>query len=213
MIEPVISGILLGCFLAILAGPVFFFLINVSLHKGFHYASRIALGVMLSDALFIFIAYFGSNFVLLLHNYRFLVGILSGLIIISFGLAILLKKSNIPAEAVTIDPEKSTTKNIYILKGFMINSMNPSVLLFWVGIAGTVSVKQHYTINHLLTFYGSILITIFSTDLLKAYIAQKIKVFLTLNVLVWLNRITGLALTLLGIYTLVHAIWQHYQGV
>lgn len=211
MIEPIISGILLGCVVAILAGPVFFLIMNVSLRKGFSYASRVALGVMLSDALFIFIAYFGSNFVLLLNNHRFLAGIISGILLIAFGIALALKHADIPAEAITVQ-EKNNSKGMYILKGFMLNSMNPSVLFFWLGIAGTVSVKENYTVNHLLIFYGSIITTIFCTDLLKAYIAHKLKSILTVRVLIWLNRISGFALIAFGIYTLFNAMWSGFTA-
>ena len=209
MIEPVISGFLLGCFLAILAGPVFFLIINISLRKGFSYASRVAMGVLISDTLFIFIAYFGSNFILLLNNHRFIAGIISGILLIGFGIALILKRNSIPAEAITVN-EKTDSKSLYILKGFMINSMNPSVLFFWIGVSGTVGVKEHYTIHHLLLFYGSILITLFSCDLFKAYIAHKLKSILTIKLLTWLNRITGMALLGIGLYTLIVACWQAF---
>jgi threonine/homoserine/homoserine lactone efflux protein len=198
---------LLGGVLAILAGPVFFLIMSISLRKGFKYAAYVATGVIISDTLFIFIAYFGSNFILLLNNHRFLAGIISGILLIGFGIALLLKKTDIPAEAITVQ-DKLTSPAIYIIKGFMINAMNPSVLFFWMGVAGTVSVKESYTITHLLVFYGSILLTIYSTDLLKAYIAHKLKSIITINILLWLNRISGFALISFGIYTLVSAIIQ-----
>ncbi len=207
MIEPIISGILLGGVLAILAGPVFFLIMSTSLRKGFRYAAFIATGVLISDAFFIFIAYFGSNFILLLNNHRFLAGIIAGMLLIGFGVALLIKKTDIPAEAISVQ-DKLTSPFVYIMKGFMINAMNPSVLFFWIGVAGTVSVKDTYTVTHLLFFYGSILLTIYSTDLLKAYIAHKLKSIITINVLLWLNRISGFALIGFGIYTLVTAVLQ-----
>lgn len=167
------------------------------------------MGVLISDTLFIFIAYFGSNFILLLNNHRFIAGIISGILLIGFGIALILKRNSIPAEAITVN-EKTDSKSLYILKGFMINSMNPSVLFFWIGVSGTVSVKEHYTIHHLLLFYSSILITLFSFDLFKAYIAHKLKSILTIKLLTWLNRITGMALLGIGLYTLIVACWQAF---
>ncbi len=207
MLEPVISGILLGWLVAVLAGPVFFLIMNVSLHKGFVYAVYIAVGVLLSDAFYIFIAYFGSNFILLLSEHRFWAGIGSALLLAGFGIALLAKKNNIPVEAITLQ-EKLTAPYVFVLKGFMINAMNPSVLFFWIGVAGTVSVKETYTVNHLVIFYSSILATIFSTDLLKAYIAHRIKKYLTQYVLQMLNRICGFALLGFAIYTFVKAVMQ-----
>ncbi len=205
MLEPVISGLLLGGVLAILAGPVFFLIMSISLRKGFKYAAYVATGVLISDAFFIFIAYFGSNFILLLNDHRFLAGIISGILLLIFGLALLIRKTDIPAEAITVQ-DKLTSPFVYMMKGFMINAMNPSVLFFWIGVAGTVSVKDNYTVTHLLAFYGSILVTIYCTDLLKAYVAHRLKSIITINVLRWLNRISGLALVAFGIYTFVSAI-------
>lgn len=205
MTEPLISGLLLGLLLAVLAGPVFFLIMNVSLHKGFTYAAYIASGVLLSDVIFIFIAYFGSNFILLLSENRFWAGIGSAILLAGFGIALVVKKTDIPGEAITLQ-DKLTAPYIYILKGFMINAMNPTVLFFWIGVAGSVSVKEEYTVQHLLVFYSTILITIFGTDLLKAYIAHRIKKFMTARVLVFLNRLCGITLIGFAIYTFVRAV-------
>ncbi len=175
------------------------------MHRGFRLASRVAMGVMLSDAVFIFIAYFGSNFVLLLNSHRSVAGILSGILLMGFGVAMLVRQTRIPAEAVTME-EKSNSSLVFVIKGFMLNSMNPSVLFFWVGVSGTVSIKENYTVQHLLIFYITILITIFTTDLLKAYVAHRLKSILTVNVLLWLNRVSGLALVGFGVYTLVMGV-------
>ncbi|MBK7856825.1 MAG: LysE family transporter [Bacteroidetes bacterium] len=114
---------------ALLIGPVFFLIINTSLHRGFNYAAQVATGVMLSDALFIFVAYFGSNIVLVINNHRDVAGIVASLIILIFGIGIVVKKQTIPAEAIQVN-EKVKGAWLFIAKGFMLNSMNPSVLFF-----------------------------------------------------------------------------------
>lgn len=206
MIEPIISGILFGCLIAILIGPVFFLILNTSLHRGFRHAVQVAIGVMMSDALFIFLAYFGSNFVLLLNNYKSVSGIVTAVILLIYGVIIILRKhQRIPVEAIQLN-EKVTRPVIFIAKGFMLNAMNPSVLFFWLGVAGTVSVKNDYTISHLVVFYISILATIFATDVFKSWIAHKIKNRITVNFLLWLNRICGAALIIYGIYILAKSV-------
>jgi len=205
LLDPVLNGILLGLIVALLIGPVFFLIINTSLHRGFNYAAQVATGVMLSDALFIFVAYFGSNIVLVINNHRDMAGIVASLIILIFGIGIVVKKQTIPAEAIQVN-EKVKGAWLFIAKGFMLNSMNPSVLFFWIGVSGTVSLKSDYTPTHLLVFYGVILATVFATDLLKAYVAQKIKQFVTANFLLWLNRITGIALIIFAIVTFIKSV-------
>lgn len=205
MLDPILSGILFGCLIAILIGPVFFLILNTSLHRGFRHALQVALGVMMSDALFIFLAYFGSNFVLLFNTHKSIFGIIASLILSGYGIVILIKKQRIPVEAIQLN-EKVTSPMVFIVKGFMLNAMNPSVLFFWFGVAGTVSVKEDYTITHLIVFYTTILATIFATDLLKAYIAHKIKNIITVNFLLWLNRICGIALMGYGVYMFVNSV-------
>lgn len=206
MLDPIISGILLGLVIAFLVGPVFFLILNTSIHRGFKFASYVAIGVLLSDSLFIFVAYFGSSFVLLLHSHKNIAGIVASLLILSFGIGILIKKNSIPAEAIQLN-EKVSSAWVFIAKGFMLNAMNPSVLFFWIGVSGTVSVKEYYTINHLIVFYTIILATVFATDLLKAYIAHKIKKYLTFNLLTWLNRITGIALIIFALVTFYRSVF------
>jgi threonine/homoserine/homoserine lactone efflux protein len=205
MLEPVISGILLGCVVALLVGPVFFLILNTSLHRGFTHGAQVAFGVMLSDALFIFIAYFGSNFILLLDKHKSVAGIVASVLLLSFGIGILIKKYTVPLESIQLN-EKMKSPIVFIAKGFMLNAMNPSVLFFWIGVAGTVGAKEHYTIKHLLVFYPTILCTVFSTDLLKAYIAHKIKSVLTENLLTLINRISGVVLIGFAVYTFIKSV-------
>ena len=86
MLEAIISGILLGSVLALLVGPVFFMIINTSIKKGFLPASMLAVGVLLSDALFVVLTYFGSTFLIYLKTYDYAVGFSGGLLITVFGI-------------------------------------------------------------------------------------------------------------------------------
>ena len=67
--EIILNGIISGIVLAFLIGPVFFLILSTSINKGFRQASFLATGVMLSDAMYIVIAYFGST--LLVGNKEF----------------------------------------------------------------------------------------------------------------------------------------------
>ncbi|MBK6639775.1 MAG: LysE family transporter [Bacteroidetes bacterium] len=68
MFEPIISGLLLGGVLALLVGPVFFMIINTSIKKGVLPASMLAVGVLLSDAFFAALTFFGSSFIFISKN-------------------------------------------------------------------------------------------------------------------------------------------------
>ena len=202
MLEPVISGLVLGSVLALLVGPVFFMIINTSIKKGFLPASMLAFGVFMSDALFVVLTYFGSSFLFYMKEYQYFVGMAGGTLIFSFGIFTFFKKSAVTPDALEVIDD-SKTRAIDVFKGFMMNSLNPSALLFWLGVAGTLSSKEHFSNTGTMLFYSSALGMVFGTDLLKAYIATKLKGIINGTTLMWMNRISGLALMIYGIYMIV----------
>ncbi|MBK6639774.1 MAG: hypothetical protein IPG39_00285 [Bacteroidetes bacterium] len=124
------------------------------------------------------------------------------MLILTFGIFTFFKEATINAGALEVIDD-SKTRIIDILKGFTMNTLNPSALLFWLGVAGAVTVKEHYTGYNALLFYSSTLGMVFGTDLLKAWVAARLKGIITANFLVWMNRISGLALSIYGIIMIV----------
>ena len=55
----VINGVQFGIVLAFLVGPVFFTIIQTSVEKGFFNGALVAIGVSISDILYVTICYFG----------------------------------------------------------------------------------------------------------------------------------------------------------
>ena len=202
MFEPVINGLLLGSVLALLVGPVFFMIINTSIKKGFLPASMLAFGVLLSDSLFVVLSYYGSSFLFYMQEYDQIIGIAGGLLILGFGIFTFFKEATIKAEALE-EIDDSKTRAIDVIKGFMMNTLNPSALLFWLGVAGTVSVKESYSGYHAFLFYGTTLGMVFGTDLLKAWLSTRLKGHINGKFLMWMNRISGLALSGYGIYMII----------
>lgn len=209
MIEPIISGILLGGVLALLVGPVFFMIINTSIKKGFLPASMLAFGVLLSDALFVVLSYYGSSFIFYMKEYNHIVAICGGLLILTFGIFTFFKQPKVSADALEVIDD-SKTRAIDVIKGFSMNTLNPSAFLFWLGVAGTISLKENYEAMHTLIFYSVTLGMVFSTDLLKAWIATRLKGLITSKFLVWMNRISGLALGAYGVFMITKVLTTAY---
>lgn len=195
MLDPVISGLGFGLLLAIMLGPVFFTLLQTSLHEGFKAAVHLAIGVLISDATLISICYFFASKLNMLDQYRSTMGWIGGILMIGFGLFNFFRKVKVKE----VDDNKKTVHAKFMLQGFVLNIINPAVLLFWLGIVSVMSVKENYTRSHELMFFGSLLATVFLTDLLKSHVANRIKKMLNPNVMLWINRIIGLALVGFGI--------------
>ncbi len=208
MFEAIISGAMLGFALAFLIGPVFFMILGTSIHNGFIQAAAMATGVMLSDCVYILITGFGSAGLFTGELFKRYSGMVGGILLIIFGISTLLKKQKINAEAITDHPD-SVHLSRYLVRGFIMNTLNPFVVVFWITIATTIAIKQ-YSFTQNVAFYTSTMVVVLGTDLLKAFVANKLKKILTVNILVWLNRISGIALILYGIRIMVKVFFPAF---
>jgi len=187
----------LGLLLSVAVGPVFFALIQISLQKGFRAGLSFALGVSLSDFACILLAYLGlsqlSGQAWLERN----LAIAGGLVFIGFGLASIFRKAptHLPTE------EKMGKRSYFeqMAKGSLINIINPSVWLFWMGVVSLASSDYQFESTKVSIFLASILITVFSLDLAKAYLANKLKPLVTPKALKNIYIVVGFALIGFGI--------------
>ncbi|HQV00648.1 MAG: LysE family transporter [Bacteroidia bacterium] len=201
MLSAISDGFFVGVALAFLIGPVFFMLIQTSIEHGLRQAIALAFGVLVSDALFILIAELGSNIFFNNNMVAGYVGYIGGVILIAFGAVNFYKK---PSQThVSVQSKTDVLKTI--IKGFAMNSFNPFVLIFWLGVAGSLAGKSYESNMHVV-FYASVLTTVFGTDILKSYLATKLQRLLTATVLVWMNRISGVALVLFGM-RIIYKSW------
>lgn len=193
--EPFISGIGFGLLLAIMLGPVFFTLLQTSLHEGFKAGLFLAFGVLLSDAVVIAVCYSFASLITLIDNHHTVMSWAGGVLMISFGVYNFFHKIKMKE----VDDEKKTVHAHFVLKGFLLNILNPAVFFFWLGVVGLANSREEYTHLHIATFLGATLATVFSTDLLKSYVAHRIKNILKPNVMLWVNRGIGIVLVGFGV--------------
>lgn len=193
----ILHGIALGLVLTIMIGPVFFLLLNTSIKKGFKPAAYLAAGVALSDIMYIIVAYFGSSMIGSFNHYNSEIGWFGGGLLILFGFIAIFKKVTVSSKEIKL-PDDSKTLLIDTGKGFVMNTLNPFVLVFWIGVITALNAGQMVGKSHALIFFAMVMLTVFSTDLLKAFLASKLKKLLTSTILIWLNRISGLALICYG---------------
>jgi threonine/homoserine/homoserine lactone efflux protein len=195
----VINGIKLGFVLAFLVGPVFFAIIQTSVERGFWNGLLVALGVSVSDILYVTICYFGLAQFIDQDQNKIYMAYGGGGILILFGLYHLLIKSRRSVNP-QIETEGEKGKFRYFLKGFIINGISPMVILFWLGAISIASVDFGYFRGIQFTiFFSTVLGTVLATDVLKAYLADKLRRLVTSRTLMILNVIVGLILIVFGI--------------
>ena len=208
-----IQAIITGIGLSIMVGPVFFVLLETSITKGVRAALALDLGVIISDILYILIA---LSFKDQIDNIetgedKLIFGFIGGSIFIIFGIYFFLKKSklaNLTLEAEKISKVQSlASKDFFLLglKGFILNSANPVVFFYWVGI---IPNSPQNTNTWELLFISVLLGTYFCFDLLKIFTAKRLRTLVNQNLLNALNILIGLIFMLTGMFQIVKNMVQ-----
>ncbi|REG91535.1 LysE family translocator [Algoriphagus antarcticus] len=198
MSQSLLEGISMGLLLSAMIGPVFFTLIQSSLEKGFRYATMVALGILCSDTLYVLLTFFGVKFLADSGSFELVLGYVGGAILIGFGISYLVKRQSAAPDPSLAEVPKARKRSAFI-KGFSINGINPFVLLFWISIASLVHLKVSFDSMDVWLYYSGILVTVFSIDLTKAYIAKKLSQFVTPRFMFWLNKAVGVVMIGFGI--------------
>jgi threonine/homoserine/homoserine lactone efflux protein len=194
--EIILNGVISGLVLAFLIGPVFFTILQTSIERGFWSGALVAVGVSLNDAFYIFISYLGLVQFAQEVSFRNYLAYGGGIVLLCFGFYYLFIKSR---RLSNFDPEKIEYKNpvALIAKGFIINGLSPMVLFFWIATVGVATTQLQYTeVNDAVVFFGSIVLTVFTTDLIKAKLADKLRRLITPRFIRILNIILGIVLVL-----------------
>ncbi|MBM3402785.1 MAG: LysE family translocator [Bacteroidetes bacterium] len=206
MLESIVTGIGLGFVLSFLTGPVFFALIKTSIEKGFSAGVALAGGVVVSDIFYVGISLYGSSFIALENAYRLQIGITGSMILFIIGLFYLFKK-------VKVNYEESNTKRKntgYFLKGFLMCIFNPAILIYWLSVTSSViSISGEIKSSQIFPFFGSILLTQFSLDVLKAYYADKLRYRIKEKNIAQLNRIAGVLILIFAARLVFNLLTGH----
>lgn len=194
----IFHGIQLGIVLAFLIGPVFFSIIQTSVEKGFPKGALVALGVSISDTLYVIVCYFGLVHLFENAQFRIYMAYIGGAILISFGVYYLFIKNRRTEGAVKAAAERKAYR--YIAKGFVINGLSPMVLVFWIGTISVASLDFGYRRGfEFFLFFAAVLSTVLATDLLKAFLADRLRQLITPASIRVMNILLGIVLIGFGV--------------
>jgi threonine/homoserine/homoserine lactone efflux protein len=200
--ESILKGVLSGLILSLLIGPVFFTLIQTSIERGFRSGFFVAIGISLSDAFYIAIAYLGMYQIFDKDNMKYL-AYCGGGVLLLFGLYYIFVKSRRAAHGEEV---KVRSPFRLILKGFIVNGLTPVVLLFWIGTVSVAANEFGYiTPGKAIPYFAAIVVTVFSTDLIKAKLADKLRAALTTGFIKRLNVVLGIGMIFFGAKMIIEA--------
>jgi threonine/homoserine/homoserine lactone efflux protein len=200
--HPFIQGVILGLTLSVLLGPALFTLLQTSIHRGWRSGTFLAFGIFLSDISVVYLAFLGALQLINQKNNYMIAGIIGGSILIGFGVYTFLHKIRLDENSNGIEmrvPGPIT----FILKGFFLNIMNPFVWFFWISAMVGVSSTYGDDKQGIAIFFAGTLATVFGADVLKVFIAHRIKDHLNTNILVRVNHFVGILLVVFGLFLIV----------
>lgn len=207
LLEPIWKGLITGLMFTLTFGTVFFSLIQTSVKRGLREGLYIALGVLLSDTFYISVAVFGSSFIVdKMEHFDHIIREVGFLFLLILGVRSIIKKEKPHDE----DAQPAEKKGIlYIIKGIMLNSINPMVLIAWLGVATYVETVNQFDFDQVVLFFSIVLGSMFSTMFGICYFARKLKDVLSPANMHRLNIFSGIVFI---VFALV-IIWPVFKSL
>ena len=207
MIESIIKGIGLGLFLALSVGPVIMTVVKHSINNGHAGGMSFVGGVWVSDLLLVLVSNLFSGLVVKALLFKSAIGYMGSTFIISLGIYyIFFKKVSLKESDpdVQIIFSKKDMSKVFA-SGFLINTLNPSVLLFWL-LNATALASLHTVTERTVIFSISLLINM-AADTAKVMLAAKYRNRLNVSTISVINRISGSVLICFGLFIIYKYIF------
>jgi len=166
-----------------------FSIIKQSLNNGYRGGIAFVLGVFASDVLLVLVSNVFSEFFNRVSDLQKEIAFVGSVFLITLGIYFLFfKKTVINDNAGVMVKFRKRDYARISLSGFFMNLLNPGVFVFWI-YASSVVVSN--TANHRIVVFATCLLWVLSTDLLKVFLAGKIRNRLTPRNIHIINRLNG----------------------
>jgi len=201
MISILLNGFLTGLILQIAIGPVFFFILNISLQKTVIEGLFAVMAVTIVDYIFIALAVLGVGKLLEKPKIKLGLGITSSLVLILFGIIMILTIKQNNFDNISNAYFESSYMSSFI-SAFLLTISSPLTIVFWTGLFAARAIEKGYTKKQLLFFgiaagLATFVFLGFSVTLLSI-----IRASIPLALLNILNTAVGLLLIIYGIIRL-----------
>jgi threonine/homoserine/homoserine lactone efflux protein len=196
LVDALIKGLLVGLFMAISVGPTLFAIIRYSLNFSYKAGLAFVLGVSVSDLIYVTIANLAAGWLRYLEPYERHIAFGGAVTLMAIGLVGLLKKLKPKRpSSVQITISKGDVIKIW-MSGFLVNTLNPGVLITWLG---AVTITANTTGYYRVILFGTALIIILGIDFSKVFLADRIKRLLTVRKIIYVQRFSAACILLIGL--------------
>ncbi|HRP31732.1 MAG TPA: LysE family transporter [Agriterribacter sp.] len=191
MMEAVLKGLALGLILALSVGPVIFTIIKQSIYNGHEGGFSFVAGVWISDIILVVLCNAFTELVKELLEYKKLIGYAGSSFLLAMGVYYLFfKKSRLKTNGNGPEIKLGRGDHTQIFfSGFLINTLNPSVIIFWL-VNATAFAVSHTLQQRIVIFTTCILFNILA-DAAKVMLAGSLRKKLTAHNISLITKISG----------------------
>jgi threonine/homoserine/homoserine lactone efflux protein len=209
MTEAIIKGLALGLLLAISMGPVIFSIIKQSISNGHRGGLAFVFGVSASDLTLVLVSNIFTELFNRLLKFEKVIGIGGSALLIGIGIYFLFfKKIQLNEMGDGIEMKRSAGDYVKIFfAGYFMNTLNPSVIAFWFTWATAFITIP---VNERIATFAVCLSVVFIFDLLKVFLANKLRSRLTQKTINLITKISGSILIVFGIVLIIGLLF--YKG-
>ncbi len=192
-----LKGLGLGLLLTISVGPVVFTIIKLSLRYGHKAGYSFAAGVSLSDIFLVLLGNMAAELVRTALQFENTIGLIGAGILLIMGIWSFFFRKDPVLDNSELDVSlRKRDAAKYGLQGFLINTMNPGAIFFWLT---TCTAFAYLPLKERTILFSSCLLVIIISDLLKVLLAAKLRQWLTPKTMHLINRISALILIGFGL--------------
>lgn len=206
MVEAVLKGFGIGLILVLSVGPVIFTIIKQSINNGYKGGFSFVTGVWLSDIILVLFANLFSELVTQVLAFKTMIAYVGSIFLACLGIYyIFFKKVSLTTgEAELVRTFSKTDFSKIAFSGFLINTLNPSVIIFWL-INATAFATKHNFWERMIIFSVCLGMNIVA-DVLKVLMAGKLRNSLTPRHIMLINKVSGTILVIFGAFLMYGAL-------
>jgi len=203
-VELIVRGALAGFAISAPVGPVNILCISRTLLSGRRAGLISGLGAAAADTFYGGIAGFSISFVInFLKREEFWIRLVGGFLLIAIGFVYYFKKP----PSLKDDKRKESAHSEFI-SAFILTLTNPTVVLSFLAVLAALGLGQHKNYLPTLLLIGGIFAGAMIWWITLAAIAAHYRDKVDDRVLMWMNRIAGLAVGAFGVITLILSRWH-----
>ena len=214
MVDAFIKGLAISLLLIFSVGPVIFTIIKQSVNHGRRGGFSFVAGVWLSDIIWVVLSVSFSELVKELLNFKVPIGIAGCCFLIGMGIYFAFIKKvqprriqeslKIAGDEITPTGKKTNYFAIFS-SGFIINTLNPAVISFWVLMAASLASVYSFK-NQVIIFITCLAVNMLA-DIGKVLGAGKLGKKLSDKNILLINRISGFLYLAFGLAILTGIIY------